>query len=210
MAAYRLQELIHFQASSFRGLVHGGQRIEGHLPGAEDPEAVHHPVEGGLPAFVFPVFVVEVLGSVQGESHQEVVVPEKIGPGGIQQRSVGLEGVEDRFPVGVFPLEFHGFPVEIQAHYQWLSAVPVELDFRDVVGCDIVPYHFLQHIHGHAGLPAAIKIGLFQIIAVMAVQVTERTGRFEHNVESRRTADPDRIFQQKHILERVCHIHQNG
>ena len=40
-------------------------------------------------------------------------------------------------------------------------------------------------------------------------KIAERPGRLEHNVEGRRSANPDRVLQQKHILERMRHVPTN-
>jgi len=70
------------------------------------PQTAHDPVEGGLAALVDPVGVVQLAWTVHGKSDQEVVVPEESGPFVVDERAVGLDGVDDP-PTGrgVSPLD---------------------------------------------------------------------------------------------------------
>jgi hypothetical protein len=139
----------------------------------EQLDTAHHLVESGRASFVLTVFVVYLSWAVDGYSHQETMLPEEIRPFFIQQHAVGLDGVVYLLPVRILLLQSHGLAVEIQAENQRFAAVPVEGNFRHIVGGNILPYHSLKHRLAHHGLAPAVDIRLVQVVAILAVQVAE-------------------------------------
>jgi len=61
-------------------------------------QAAHDPVEGGLAALVDATGVVHRARSVDGQPDEEAVVVEEARPVGVDQRAVGLDGVDDSLP----------------------------------------------------------------------------------------------------------------
>ena len=105
------------------------QQIHLHLPFLEQSQGPGHRVPGTPALRIHPVSIVEILGPVQGQAHQEPVVPEEPGPVLVDEGAVGLDGVLHRQPrPQVLPLQLHkaleegqppdhGFsPLEGEAH----------------------------------------------------------------------------------------------
>ncbi|MDW8804737.1 hypothetical protein P1P68_08040 [Streptomyces scabiei] len=107
-AAFVAEEGVDLTAVRGVGVVHGGERVPLHAVFAQVTQTAHDPVEGGLATLVDPVGVVQFARTVHGESDQEVVVPEELGPFPVDERAVGLDGVDDP-PTGrgVSPLVLH-------------------------------------------------------------------------------------------------------
>jgi hypothetical protein len=72
--------------------------------------------------------------------------------------------------------------------------VPIELNLRDIICLNVFTDNRLKHLFSHPRLEPSINLGFVQIIAIMAIQITERAGRLEHNVECHRATKPDGIL----------------
>ena len=71
--------------------------------------------------------------------------------------------------------------------------MPVEGHFRHSVRADIFLNHFFEHRFGHPGLLAAVDLGLVEIVAIFAVQIAERPGGLDHDVERHRSGKADGV-----------------
>ena len=192
-AADLTQKKIRLQFPAFAGVVDRGHRVELNSFPFKNIQTAHHPVEGREAALVLAVLVVNILGAVQGYSHKEIVLAEEPRPFPVEERAVGLDGVVDDFAIGIFLLKFQSLAVEVQPQHQRLATVPVEGHFRHSVRADIFLNHFFEHRFGHAGLLAAVDLGLVEVVAIFAVQIAERPGGLDHDVERHRSGKADGV-----------------
>ena len=204
-APQAFQELVNLQSAALAVLVDRGHRVERDPALLQPPQARHHAVEGGSPGLVLPVPVVDVLRSVDRDADQKIIPAEKLGPFRRNERPVRLEGVMDDLSVGILLFELQGLPVEIQAEHQRLAAVPVEGHLGHVVGPDVFPDDRFQHLQAHPRLASAVDFRLVQVVAVLAVQVAQRTARLQHDVEGHRPVDAQGVFERECVLERFPH-----
>ena len=144
-----------------------------------------------------------VLRAVDGNADEKIVLGEEIRPLRCQERSIGLECVVDYLVLRIFLLELDGLPVEVETHDERLASVPVECDFGNVAGTEIVLDEFFKHILRHTGLPAAVQAGFVQVVTIPAVQIAERTAGLYHKIERQRTGHSLRIRQRYRILEEI-------
>ena len=180
------QELINFQSPALACLVHRRHGIILYSVLIQKIYATDDLVESRRPAFVLAVFVMNVTRTVYRNAYKKIVFLEKGSEFRGNEGAVGLYGIADKLVPAIFLFQFHSFAVEVRPQYQRFAAVPVESDFLNIVGRNILPDAFLKHLIGHSRLPASVDIGLVEIIAVMTVQITERACRFEHDVELHR------------------------
>lgn len=133
-----------------------------------------HPGKGSLPRGVASVVVVGVGGAVQRNAHQKVMVPEEIGPGGVQPPAVCLDGVVDRYPrPGVTGLQLHRLFVEIQPHQGGFA--PLEGDGTRPFGFgQRRPDHPFQRCFAHTSADALPAV--LHLIAVKAVTAAKVAG----------------------------------
>ncbi len=78
----------------------------------EQTYTFHHIQERGTSSAVAPVLVVKLLGTVDRDAHQPVVVAQKTAPLVIEQRTVCLQTVHDLTSAGIFLLQFHSPLIE--------------------------------------------------------------------------------------------------
>ncbi len=95
----------------------------------QQPQPTHDLVEAWLAPFVHAVNVVQRPRAINADAQQEVVFGKKGGPFVVQQRAIGLHGVQEghaRPPVLLYQL--HGAPVERQPHERRLAPLPGDVD----------------------------------------------------------------------------------
>src|SRR6185312_4046074 len=141
-------------------------------------------VEGGLPAFVDAVDVVQLAGAVDGEADEEMIGGEELGPFVVEENAVGLENVGDGAAVGVFLLELEGAAEEVDAQERGFATLPGEGDSRGGLGLDVLADVGFQHLgrHGPVAL-AGVEVFLFEIEAIGTVEVTDWPGGLGHDME---------------------------
>jgi len=106
------------------------------------------------------------------------MLAKEFAPFVVQERTIGLHGVlEDHVRPPVSVLEFHGAPVEVEAHQGWFSTLPGDRHLVGAMGLDKLPDIMLQHYVTHAKMTAGVKQVFVQKEAIGAVQVTSRPGR---------------------------------
>lgn len=143
----------------------------------------------------------DILRSVNGDADEEAVGGEEVRPFRSHEGTVGLKRVMDDLAIGIFTLQRNGFPIEVNACQQWLSAVPVERDLGHIARADVVADDFFEELFRHYRLSAAVKRCLVQIVAVAAIQIAQGTGGLEHYVEGCGSCHLDGIRQRYRFLE---------
>ena len=149
-----------------------------------------HLVERGPAALVNAVHIVEFARPVDADADEKVVLFEEGRPLVVQQRAVGLHGVQEthaRPPI--FLDHGHGAPEEIQPHQGWLAPLPGDVDAVRLVRLDELADVLLQHVVAHAELAAGIEDFLVQKKAVGAVEIADRAGGLGQQMKGRRRAD---------------------
>ena len=178
-------ELVYALALSGTAVVDGAQRVVLYAAHGHHLEPSHHAVEGGVPASVVAVGVVDLFGSVDGESDEEVVLAEEVAPVGVDEQSVGLQRVLDLLVAPVSLLQCYGLLVEVDACQEGLSSVPAEGDGGYLYGLDVLADVAFEQFVAHLGLMASVEVGLAQVVAVVAVEVTERSHGLYHRGKGR-------------------------
>ncbi len=151
----------------------------------QQPEAFHHFGVGGALLFVHAVEVVKLGGPVKADTDEKIVFPEKLAPLGREQGAVGLQRVGAP-PAGgqVLPLQLDDFLKKLKSHQRRLPALPGERHHWSGLGLDVLLDVGFQQLLGHAetGL-ARVQALLFEVIAVLAVEIADGTDRFRHNMK---------------------------
>ena len=161
--------------------------------------ATHHLVEGGLSATRTAVFIVKLLGAVDGEADEPVVLVEELTPLVGEQGAVGLEAVVNLSSAGVAALQLQHFLVEAERAHQRLATVPGEKHLRLCLRFDILLDERLQRgvTHQRVGLiglmglisligligPIIVQCSFLQIIAVLAGEVADAAYRLCHDIQ---------------------------
>ena len=204
-AAYAFQKMIDLQSAALAAGIDRGHGVEGDILGGKRLQPLHDSGESRSSSLVLAELVVDVLRAVDRDSEQEAVILEETRPFAVDQSGVGLHGIAYHAVGSILALELHGLAVEVETEHKRLPSVPVEHDLPRVVRLDIFADHGLQHLQGHARLPAAVNLRLVEIVAVGAVEVAERARGFHHYAEIPRPGNSDRILDGYRILEAVLH-----
>ena len=185
-ASYGLQEAVDVESASLARLADGAHGIILHAVAVQKLDSAYNLREGRGPATVTAVTVMYILRAVYRYADEKIVIPQEMAPVGGKQNAVGLYGIVHSLAARVFSLVFERLAVEVQAHEQRFSAMPVECHFIDLVCVDIFLHEMLEHFICHPGLSSAIYFALVKIVAIAAAEVAEGAGRLEHDVECHR------------------------
>ncbi len=183
------EEAVHLEPVISVGGMDGTQDVEIDGMRLQEAEPAHHPVEGTGAALVEAVGVMERLGSVETDAHQETVLLEEATPFVVQRGAVGLDRVLDRLPrTPVLLDELDRAAEEVQPHEGRLAALPGEVHFRCLMGLEQLADVVLEQVVRHAEAAAGVEHLLGEEEAVLAVEVADRAGRFHENVKGGRRA----------------------
>ena len=185
--AHRAHELVHTLALTCAAVIDGAQRVVFNAIDGHHLKASHHAVKGGLPSTVMAVGIVYLLGAIKRKADEEVVLAEEVAPIGIDEQAIGLERVLNLFGATILVLQGHGFFVEVDACKQWLSSVPAEGHGRNLYGLNVLADITLQQLVAHLGLSASVEVGLAEIVAVVAIEITQRAHGLYHCGKGRGT-----------------------
>ena len=72
------------------GSIYGGQSVKVHMVLLQQFQPLHDTSKGSLAVSILPVYVVQVLRTVDAESDAELMVMEKATPVISEQRTIGL------------------------------------------------------------------------------------------------------------------------
>ena len=184
VASYLLKEVVELQRVVGVVVVHHRHAVPFHSVLLQQVDALHHLDERGLPLFVFPVFVVELLRSVDGDAHQPVVLLEEPAPLVGEQGAVGLDAVVYGPSVGILLLQLHRTLVEGEGAHQRLAAVPGEQHLRHRLRVDVLFDELFQQFFAHHVLGILpVEFCLLQVVAIITGKVAYRSYRFQHHVE---------------------------
>ena len=149
-------------------------------------DAAHDAVEGGTLAFVDAVVVVIFFGTVDRNADQEFVYGEEFTPLVVEERAVGLEGIVDRFSVGIFFLEGNNLAKEVDAEDGRLATLPCEGNFGDALCFDVLLDVAFENFWGHFPVGLFwVEFFFFEVEAVGAVEVADGADGLCHDVEGR-------------------------
>ncbi len=163
--------------------IHGGERAPDDAVPAQPLCRVEHLVEARRAAFVRPVHVVQLARPVDAQAHQELVLGEERAPRVVEQRAVRLQIVRDRAPGRqVLRLQLDHALEEWQPHQRRLPAVPGEDDLTRVLRRDVLDDEPLEDLVGDAPRLLLEQLFLAEVVAIRAVEVTERADRLDRDV----------------------------
>ena len=150
----------------------------------QEVDALHHLMEGGTSLFVFTIFIVKLLRSVDGYTYQPVVFFEELTPFVGEQCAIGLYAVVDGTPVGIFFLQLHGPFIEGKGTHQGFTTVPGEKNLWHGLRIDILLDEFFQQFFTHHMLGIFfVQLGLFQVITVVTCQIAYGSYGLQHHIE---------------------------
>ncbi len=179
------EEPIDVASVALVGRVDRAQDVELHPVAAQQPPPVHHLVPGALRPPVDTVGVVQLLGAVDAEADEEVVLGEELAPLVVEQDAVGLERVLHHL-VGPAVLldQLDRLAKELDAHQGRFATLPGDGDVRCPVRLEQLADVRLQRGGRHAALVVRVQRFLGQEEAVGAVDVARRPARFGEQVEA--------------------------
>ena len=181
-----LESVIDFQGMIAIVALHRGQHIKLRTLFKQTIQTPLNLIERTLAAPGFPVAVVHIPGTIQADPHQEVVNSKEPAPGGVQFGAVGLQRILDPHAgTLVLVLQFDDSPEEIEPHQRRFAALPgkIHLVTLQRLVLDISFYMTRQNVIGHPELRARKHCGLIEVKTILAIEITERTDRFDHYVE---------------------------
>ena len=126
----------------------------------------------------------EVLGAVQGDPHQKVVLGQEAAPFLVDEQAVGLEGIGDGTAVDVpARAQLHRAAEEVQPRQSGLS--PLEADgAAPVGGLQGLFHHLLQGLQRHEAVAGDRPLlGLVGVEAVLAAHIAHPAGGLEHETQ---------------------------
>ncbi len=104
-------------------------------------------------------------------------------------------------------MQCHGLFVEVDAGEQRLSAVPAEGDGGHLYGLDVLADVPFQEFARHLGLVSSVEVGFAQVVAVFAVEVTQRAHGLYHGGEGRGSCQLLRVGEVQCV---VVHLSCRG
>ena len=173
------KEAVHLERVVGVGGVDGAQDVDVDIVPAQAVPAADHVVEAAPALLVDAVGVVHGARAVDAEADQVVVLLEERGPLVIDQRAVGLDGVQDAAVLRLAVLlgQLDRALVEVQPAQHRLAALPGDLHLRAGRRRHQLRDVGLERrlVHQRA-LALAVEVFLGQEEAVLAAQVAGRAG----------------------------------
>ena len=126
MTIYLFEKVIEVQRIVSVKVIDNGHCIPFYIVFFQQIDTLHHFHEGRFAHFVFTVFVMKLLWSVDGNSYQPVVVVKEPAPFIGEHCSVRLNTVVDGTSASIFLLQFHSLFIERKRAHQCFSPVPGE------------------------------------------------------------------------------------
>ena len=161
------------------------QRVKFHMVLLQPLDGRHHFFKSGFTTFGNPVAIMEMLRTIDGDTHQKTVFSEKPGPLVINQQTISLNTVLDRFAAAVTLLVLNNGLEKIKATGGWLTTLPGKTDlWQSGLGLHLLPDILAQRcvIHSHGHLFAVDSL-LFQIEAIIAGHIALKAAGLGHDME---------------------------
>ena len=179
-------ELVHLQSPTLRSLVDGRHGIELYTCLAENDKTLDNFFKCRITSLVFSELVVDISRTIDRDPQKEIVLSKEVCSFAGYHGTICLQSVVYDLAVGILFLELYSLFVEIQAHDKRLTAMPVEGHLRDIICSNILLGERFKHLQTHSSLSSTINLSLIKIIAVMTVEITQRTRRLNHEIKSQR------------------------
>ena len=178
------EKLIDLQRTASVVVIDRTEDIELHPGCPQGFDAPHHRIERRASAGHATVTVVALPRPVERNPYQKSVFPKKIAPLSVEQRSVGLDRIDNPMAAAVSFLQIHRLPEKIQPAQQRFASVPVEQHIGRILRSDKPRDERFEHLRIHHFPPCGRVIGrLFQVIAIFAPHVASARSRFCHQVQ---------------------------
>lgn len=149
----------------------------------EQFDASLHLEKGGAMVGGAPILIVKLLGSIDRDAHEPLVVVEEAAPLVGEKRAIGLDAVADDAATTIISLQLEDSLIEGEGTHQRLASVPCEEHFGLCLCLDILANELLEELVAHdmTGL-VGIEMTLLEVVAVTATQIAMRTCGFRHDV----------------------------
>ena len=147
-----------------------------------------------------------ILGTVERQANEEVIILEEAAPVIVEQDAVRLQGVLYLLATGIFLLQFHRLAEERKPCHQWLAAMPAETDGLLRCALDVLPDVCLKQFVAHARHCSAVNFALVAVVAIVAVEVARRAYGLHHCPECRCTPHLGNIGKVQIVLLVTFHL----
>ena len=173
------EEAIDLERMVRIGGVDRAEDIDVDLVLAQAVPAAHHVVEAALVPLVDAVGIVQMPRTVDADADEVVVLLEECRPFVVDQRAVGLNGVQHALMrLAVLVRQLDGAAKEVQAAQHRLAALPRDVHLGTGGGLHQLPDVGLQQRLRHQrAFARRIQVLLRQEEAVLATEVAGRAGR---------------------------------
>lgn len=183
VAAYLFEEMIEFKWMIGVDIVDHCHGVPLDMILVEQLDAAHDAVERRLVACPLPIGIMHLLGTVNGDPDEKIVLAQEAGPFVGDKRAIGLNAVADVAAPPVVLLQFEGLSVERQGAQHGFATMPNEEDVFAGLCLYILPDKCFQRFIGHVlALGVTVEACLFQVVAVAATQVAGCSCRFGHDI----------------------------
>ncbi len=181
------EKTINLQRVAGIGGVNGAQDIVFHLMFAQDFPAAHDLVKTTRSPLVHPVGIVDLLGPVDAEPNEEIILFEESTPLIVQLGAIGLHGMADPLArpfvlIHIFDRKFK----KVQPHQGRFTALPGHGHLGSLVRFQQLPDIGFQQFISHTESAAGIKHFLGKEEAVFAVEIADGPGWFDQYMVSGR------------------------
>ena len=163
--------------------MHYGERVVLHAGPLQLPQTSQHFRMCGAPVCVAAQRIMDCRRTIDRDADQEAVLGEKPGPLLIEQRTVGLQGIDDGGPRrAIALLQRKRFAEKVDARERRFAALPGKVDFRRAgLRRDRVPDESIEGFAAHAA--RGIPVRTVQVVAIAAVEVAGGGDRLRQDEE---------------------------
>ena len=183
MAIQFFKEVIKLQRIISIIIIHNSHGIPLYPVFFQELNALHDFYKGRASLTVLTVFVMKLLRAVNGDTYQPVILPEKLTPFIIQERTIGLDTIVYRTPACILALQLHHPLIETERTHQCFSAMPGKQNLRHGLRLNIFTNKLLQQFIAHHILGRVfIQICFLQVITIVAGQITYSPDRLRHYI----------------------------
>jgi hypothetical protein len=180
---------------------------------------VHDLPVGGFVAFGYAVSIVDFLRAVQTETDGEALHRKKPAPVLIEQDTICLQAIYDALVTGpMFSLQLHDLFKVVLPQEQRLPAMPRKGNRLTGGGIYVLDNVLLEEVVGHAErLALGIEVLLFQIVAILTVQIAARAGGLDKHLKipgsfghGSSSSLERRLFREGSIGKRSLGVNENS
>jgi len=180
------EEAVHVEGMILVGCMDGAQHVDVDVAGRQRLVAGHDPIEAALSLLVEAVRVVELAGTVDGETDEEPVLLEECRPIIRQAGPVRLNRVRDLLAGSAVLLDqFDRAAEEVEAHHGGLPTLPSHHHLGCHMGFEELSDVGLEQVVCHPEPVPRVEHLLGEEEAVGTVEIADRARRLGEEMERR-------------------------